>query len=284
MSFKKINLIAIPTTVLLVVFRLVHLLNATDKTSGFSASLVYDVVLYSILGAIFLFFVFNFYYTRRTIPSTDRKNSKLISYTVIIFAVYCEFMSVLYLLETKNITITDNSNLQLIQTIKTICAVLGIIVGICLVFESVKSMSVSAYVPNLLICCVVVLYFVVMLFTFYVTHDTLVTVPQNLLSLFFWMSVTVFIYAYLRYLSGSKATESYKLALIFGYFSAVCGTVVTIPRMVASFFVNYTFTSFSSVEQIMILPTTLLSVVIVYNLTSSRTFNHVQETQKGEEI
>ena len=71
---------------------------------------------------------------------------------------------------------------------------------------------------------------------------------------------------------------------IFGYFSAVCGTVVTIPRMVASFFVNYTFTSFSSVEQIMILPTTLLSVVIVYNLTSSRTFNHVQETQKGEEI
>ncbi len=284
MSFKKINLISIPTAILLVVFRFFHLLYATDRASGFSASLTYDIALYSVLGAIFLFFVFNFYYTRRTVPSTDRKKSKLISYAVIIFAVYCEFMSVLHLLENKNITIADNSNIQLIQTIKTVCAVLGILVGICLVFESVKSMSISTYIPNLLISCILVLYFIVMLFTFYVTHDTLVTVPQNLLSLFFWMSIAVFAYAYLRFLSGSKSTESYKLALIFGYFSAVCGTVVTVPRIAASFFINYTFTSFSSIEQIMIIPTTLLSVVIVHSLSSSHTCNKQQEIQKGEEI
>ncbi len=284
MSFRKMNLITIPTAILLVVFRFFHLLYATDKTSGFSASLIYDIVLYSVLGAVMLFIIFNFYYTRRTIPSTDRKNSRLISYTVIIFAVYCEFMSVLYLLETKNIIKTDNSNIQLIQTIKTVCAVLGIIVGICLVFESVKAMSIPAYTPNLLISCVVVLYFIVMLFTFYVTHDTMVTVPQNLLGLFFWMSAAMFAYAFLRYLSGSKATESYKLALIFGYFTAVCGAVVCVPRIVASFFVNFTFTSFNSIEQIMILPTTLLSIAIVYSLMLSPVCDKAQEIQKGEEI
>lgn len=267
MSFKKINLIAIPVTVALAIFRFFHLLYATDATSGFSTSPIFDVVLYSVLGALLLFFVFNFYYSRRAVPSIG-KGSRLISYSLIIFAAYCEFMSVLQLIVSKN-TVTDNTNLRLIQTIETICAVLGIIVGICIVFESVKAMSLSTYTPSLLVCGVTVLYFIMMLFTYYATHETMVTVSQNLIGLFFWMSAIVFVYAYLRFLSASKTATSYKLALVFGYFTASLGAVVSLPRIVASFFVNLEFTDFSSIEQRMILPTTAIALLAVYRLTVS---------------
>lgn len=267
MSFKKINLISILATIALIIFRVFHLINATDATTGFSNSPIFDIVLYSVLGALTLFFVFNFYYSRRAVPPTGEK-SKLICYSVIIFAACCEFMSVLQLILTKN-TVTDNTNLQLIQTIETVCAVFGIIVGVCLVFESVKAMSLSTYQPSLLVSSVIIMYFIIMLFTYYVTHDTMVTVSQNLIGFFFWMSATIFVYAYLRYISASKTASSYKLALIFGYTTVVFGIVTTVPRIVASLLVTFEFTDFSAIEQAMILPTTLLSMIIVYRLTVS---------------
>ena len=266
MSFKKINLIVIPTTIALAVFRFFHLIYETDATSGFSNSPIFDIVLYSVVGALLLFFVFNFYYSRRAVPSTGER-SKLISYSVIIFAACCEFMSVLQLIVSKN-TVTDNTNLRLIQTVETVCAVLGIIVGVCIVFESVKAISLSTYTPSLLVSVVAVLYLIMLLFTYYATHETMVTVSQNLIGLFFWMSATVFAYAYLRYISASKTASSYKLALIFAYFTAVCGVIVTAPRIVASFFVTFEFTNFSSIEQAMMLPTTLLAIAVVYRLTA----------------
>ena len=274
MSFKKINLIAIPATIALAIFRFFHLLYATDAVSGFSNAPVFDVVLYSVLVALLLFLVLNFYYSRRAVPSTNER-SKLISYSLIIFAAYCEFMSVLHIISKK--TVTDNTNLQLIQTIETISAVLGIIVGVCIVFESVKAISISTYSPSLLVCGVVVLYFIMLLFSFYATHDTMVTVSQNLIGLFFWMSATVFVYAYLRYLSASKTSTSYKLALIFGYFTAVCGVIVCVPRIVASFFVTFEFTNFNSIEQRMILPTTLVAILVVYKLTVAPINNKSEE-------
>ena len=250
MSFKKINLIVIPVTIALVIFRIFQLITATDTISGFSTSFVFDAVLYSVLGALLIFFIFNFYYSRHAVPSTSNKSSKLVSYSVIIFAVLCEFMSVLQLISTKKSTITDNSNIKLIQTIETVCAVLGIIVGVCIVFECVKAMSSKTYSPSLLVSCVTVAYFIVILFTYYATHDTMVTVSQNLIGLFFWMAATVFVHAYLRYLSSSKTTESYKLALIFGYSTAVCGIVTYVPRVIASFFVDFEFTHYIPLKRI----------------------------------
>lgn len=269
MSFKKINLIAIPTTIVILVFRTLQLLFGVDATTGFSTSPVYNIVFYSLLGALFLFFIFNIYYGRIPTPAKETKSSKLVCYTVIIFAVCCEFMSVLELLENKYKTLTDNTNIQLIRTIKIIAAVLGVAVGICIVFESVKAISRSSYKPNLLISCVLVLYFIVLLFTYYATHDTMVTVSQNLIGLFFWMLVCVFVYAYLRYLSRSKTVASYKLALIFGYSTVVLGVVTSIPRIFSSFFVKFEFTSFNSIEQLMILPVTLTVAVITYKLYAS---------------
>ena len=269
MSFKKVNLIAIPATIALLVFRICHLLFATDAVTGFTLSPIYDIVFYSVLGAIFLFFVFNFYYGRFPLPNTETKKTRVVCYTVIIFAVCCEFMSVLQLLEIKNTPITDNTNVQLVGTIKTIASVFGILVGICAVFESVRAISASSYRPNIFICCVLVLYFIVLLFTFYAEHNTMVTVSQNLVSLFFWMLVSVFVYAYLRYLSFSKTTSSYKLALIFGHSSAVLGIVASVPRIIASFFVRFEFTSFDSIEQLMIIPVTLTIVVITYKLVTT---------------
>ena len=62
MSFKKINLIVIPVTIALVIFRIFQLITATDTVSGFSTSFVFDAVLYSVLGALLIFFIFNFYF------------------------------------------------------------------------------------------------------------------------------------------------------------------------------------------------------------------------------
>ena len=132
-----------------------------------------------------------------------------------------------------------------------------------------KATSLPTYTPSLLVSVVAILYLVMLLFTYYATHETMVTVSQNLIGLFFWMSAVVFVYAYLRYISASKPASSYKLALIFGYFTAVCGVIVTVPRIIASFFVTFEFTSFSSIEKAMILPTTLFAIAAIYRLTAT---------------
>ncbi len=267
MKIKKLNLIILPTTAVLIIYRFFHLLFGTDYSTGFSKSTIFDVVLYTLLGALLLLMVLNFYYGRFSIPSFENKKSKLICYSVILFAVFCEFMSVLELLENKYLYMTDNSNVMLAKIIETICAVLGVLVGICIVFESVKAMSLSAYKPNVLVCCVIVLYFIAVLFTYYATQYTMVTISQNLLGLFFWMSTPLFAYAYLRYLSNSKTVSSYKLSLIFGYFTAICGLLVSVPRIVVSLFVEIEFVPFNTIEQMMILPTAIVVAIITYKLS-----------------
>ncbi len=266
MNIKKWNLIILPATVILVIYRFLHLFFGTDYSTGFSKSVVFDVLLYVLLGAILLFVTLNFYYGRFSVSSFQNKKSKLVCYSVIIFAVFCEFMSVLELMENKYLYMTDNSNILLARIIETICAVLGVLVGICIVFESVKAMSLSAYKPNILVCCVIVLYFITVLFTYYATQYTMVTISQNLLGLFFWMSAPIFAYAYLRYLSNSKTVSSYKLSLIFGYFTAICGLLVSVPRIVVSLFVEIEFAPFTTIEQMMILPTAVVVAIITYKL------------------
>ena len=268
MNIKKVNLIILPATVILIIYRFLHLFFWTDYSTGFSKSTVYEVLLYTLLGAILLFIALNFYYGRFSIPSFENKKSKLVCYSVIIFAVFCEFMSMLELLENKYY-VTDNSNVMLAQIIETICALLGVLVGICLVFECVKAMSLSSYKPNILVCCVIVLYFITVLFTYYATQYPVVTIPQNLLGLLFWMAAPIFAYAYLRYLSNSKTVSSYKLSLIFGYITVICGLLVSIPRILVSFFVEIEFTPFDTIEQLMILPTSLVVAIITYKLSVS---------------
>ena len=267
MNIKKVNLIILPATIILLIYRFLHLLFGTDYSTGFSKSVVFDVALYTLLGAVLLFLALNFYYGRCAIPSLENKKSKLVCYSVIIFAVFCEFMSVLELLENKYLYITDNSNIMLARMVETICAILGVLVGICIVFESVKAMSLSTYKPNILVCCVIILYFIAVLFTYYASQYTMVTISQNLLGLFFWMSAPIFVYAYLRYLSNSKTVSSYKLSLIFGYFTAICGLLVSVPRIVVSLFVEIEFVPFDTIEQLMILPTSIAVAIMTYRLS-----------------
>lgn len=269
MNIKKVNLIILPATIILIIYRFLHLLFGTEYSTGFSKAIAFDVVLYTLLGAVFLFVALNFYYGRFSIPSFENKKSKLVCYSVIIFAVFCEFMSVLELLKNKHLYVTDNSNIMLARTIETICAVLGVLVGICVVFECVKAMSLSEYKPNILVCCVILLFFITVLFTYYATQYTMVTISQNLLGLFFWMSAPIFVYAYLRYLSNSKTVSSYKLSLIFGYFTSICGLLVSVPRLVVSLFADIEFTPLNTIEQMMILPTAIVVAIITYKLSVS---------------
>ncbi len=269
MNIKRLNLIIIPTSIILIIFRFFHLLYGTDCSTGFSKSIVFDVVLYVVLAALFLFIALNFYYGRFSIPTFENKKSKLVSYAVILFAVFCEFMSVLELLERKYLYPTDNTNIMLARIVETTCAVLGVLAGICIVFESVKAMSLSAYKPNILICCIIVLYLITVLFTYYATQYTMVTISQNLLGLFFWLSAPIFAYAYLRYLSDSKTVSSYKLSLIFGYFTAICGLLVTVPRFIFSMFIEIELSPFNTIEQMMILPTAIVVAIITYKLSIS---------------
>lgn len=269
MNIKRLNLIIIPTSIILIIFRFFHLLYGTDCSTGFSKSIVFDVVLYVVLAALFLFIALNFYYGRFSIPTFENKKSKLVSYAVILFAVFCEFMSVLELLERKYLYPTDNTNIMLARIVETTCAVLGVLTGICIVFESVKAMSLFAYKPNILICCIIVLYLITVLFTYYATQYTMVTISQNLLGLFFWLSAPIFAYAYLRYLSDSKTVSSYKLSLIFGYFTAICGLLVTVPRFIVSMFIEIELSPFNTIEQMMILPTAIVVAIITYKLSIS---------------
>ena len=269
MNIKKLNLIILPNTAVLIIYRFFHLLFGTDYSTGFTKSMIFDIVLYTLLGALVLFISLNFYYGRFSIPSFENKRSKLVCYSVILFAVFCEFMSVQELLKNKYLYAIDNSNIMLARIVEITCAVLGVIVGICIVFESVKAMSLSAYKPNILVCCIVVLYFIAVLFTYYATQYTMVTISQNLLGLFFWMSAPLFAYAYLRYLSDSKTVSSYKLSLIFGYLTAICGLLVSVPRIAVSLFADIEFASFNTIEQMMILPTAIVSAIVTYKLSVS---------------
>ena len=120
-----------------------------------------------------------------------------------------------------------------------------------------------------MICCIIVLYLITVLFTYYATQYTMVTISQNLLGLFFWLSAPIFAYAYLRYLSDSKTVSSYKLSLIFGYFTAICGLLVTVPRFIVSMFIEIELSPFNTIEQMMILPTAIVVAIITYKLSIS---------------
>lgn len=272
MKTKNLKLILIPASVILMIYRFFQIIFAIDPATGFSSSPIFDAVLYSLLGGIFVFLLFELYYGRMAVVSAERSISKLICYCIIAFATVCEFLSVFKLLDLTQLPSTENSNLRLIRTVQTISAVLGILVGILLVFAGVRAISLSAYKsPNLFVCCLTILYFVVLLFTYYAVHDTMVTVSQNLTGLFFWMAATVFVYAYTRYLSMSKTATSYKLAVTFGIFGSICGLTVTVPQFICSLFIEFKYIAFNTIEYIMILPASLLILAITAKLLSAPT-------------
>ncbi len=250
-----------------VVFRFFQLLFGIDPQTGFSVSPVWEVLLYVLLAAAALYLTVSVCGSHSADAPAPRKSPRLNTVTVLIFAVAAEFFCVSEYLRISSLSETLNNNYRIQRTITLICVIVGALAGLLLVFDSVRDLSSSDRIaPNLFTSLATSLFSVMILFVYYTSHDTMVTISQNLLGLFFWMSTAFFCYGYTRYLSDSKTSSSYKIALIFGQTSTLIGAVLVVPYVIFSLIRGFVLTGFDTFSSIMIIPVTVVSAVSVFSL------------------
>lgn len=263
-----------------VVFRFFQLLFGIDPKTGFSVSPVWEVVLYVLLAAAALYLTISVCCNRSDNAPAPRKSSRLSTVTVLIFAVVAEFFCVSEYLRISSLSETLNNNYRIQRTITLICVIVGALAGLLLVFDSVRDLSSSGRIaPNLFTSLATSLFSVMILFVYYTSHDTMVTISQNLLGLFFWMSTAFFCYGYTRYLSDSKTFSSYRIALVFGSISSCLGVILIVPYIIVSPIRGFVLTGFDAFSSIMIIPATVVIAVSVFSLYFRKENVHENDSQ-----
>lgn len=263
-----------------VVFRFFQLLFGIDPQTGFSISPVWEVVLYVLLAAAALYLTIFVCCNRSDDAPAPRKSSRLSTVTVLIFAVVAEFFCVSEYLRISSLSETLNNNYRIQRTITLICVIVGALAGLLLVFDSVRDLSSSGRIaPNLFTSLATSLFSVMILFVYYTSHDTMVTISQNLLGLFFWMSTAFFCYGYTRYLSDSKTFSSYRIALVFGSISSCLGVILIVPYIIVSPIRGFVLTGFDAFSSIMIIPATVVIAVSVFSLYFRKENVHENDSQ-----
>lgn len=263
-----------------VVFRFFQLLFGIDPQTGFSVSPIWEAMLYVLLAAAALYLAVSVCCNRSDDAPAPRKNSRLSTVTVLIFAVAAEFFCVSEYLRISSLSETLNNNYRIQRTITLICVIVGALAGLLLVFDSVRDLSSSGRIaPNLFTSLATSLFSVMILFVYYTSHDTMVTISQNLLGLFFWMSTAFFCYGYTRYLSDSKTFSSYRISLVFGLTSTLVGAVLVVPYVIFSLIRGFVLTGFDTFSSIMIIPATVVIAVSVFSLYFRKENVHENDSQ-----
>lgn len=271
-KIKTSSLIYLAVLGVLTVFRVLQLSVWVDPLTGFTDSLFADVVLYGIL-ALFLVFLMGYVYFDKKFKSENIPlNSNITKYVIFIYAFAVLVVSIVDFKSVSEmlLLIERNPNLLLTVVFTIITCVLGILCGVsCVVNFLVSFYKKEPFKLTFIPCFLMIVYTAFLLLYFFIKERTLVTISQNLLTLFFWMSALKFIFSYSKYVCESKIGNPFKETFVFALMTSVLGAVTTIPML---FFNGHDYYSLLKGEYILAFPVFILSTLVCVEFMKKEKF------------
>ena len=250
--------------VLLTIFRSLQLNFAIDPITGFTQVGITDAILY---GFLLLFSIFVLFYVYRSkeakaVISQISFSFKLTPYIVFLYSVIIILTCTLNInsLKIEYIDSMENMGLIVIFIFKVVATVIGFLSGFLLFVEVFKSFIQKVnYKVSAFACFVAIIHSILSLLTFFIKERTLVTISQNLLTLFFWIFAVQFIFAFCRYLCSSKIGKPFEETFSFSMITSILGSVTIISPIFAKEQLYY---SMSDSERLITIPIFLLATSI----------------------
>ncbi len=277
-KIKNLFLIYCLLFLFLTLFRSLQLNLAIDSLTGFTKVPLMDIILYGILILFLLFILFYIYY--------DKKSKNIINnlpfvskYTKYIFLLYAVLVLLTYTFNINELLseykyLEQNVSIILIFTFKIITYVFGLLTGIILLVEIFKVFyKKDNYKINVFSCFITIIHSILSLLTFFIKERTLVTISQNLLTLFFWIFAVIFIFAFCKYLCSSNIGKPIEEMLISGMMTSILGTITIVSPFFAK---NQTYYSIIDSERLITIPIFLLSTSMII-VTLKAVFNKENE-------
>lgn len=239
---KKLNIVLLTFCIvlpLLLIFRIFQFNFAIDSITGFTIIPVSDFFIYAILVFFFIFSLFFVFFFKKTpidisnIYLNKSKNSPLIIFLYSILLVYT-YTSNISVLKTEYTNSVENVSLLMIFVFKLITAIIGFLTGFLLIIELFKLLiQKNKYKVSVVPCFFAIIHSILSLLTFFTKERTIVTISQNLLTLFFWIFAVQFFFAFSKHLTSSKIGDPTKETFFFAMITSILGAITIIPPIFA---------------------------------------------------
>lgn len=263
---KKNNtafLVYLIVLIFLTIFRILQLNFAIDPITGFTQQIINDIILYCVL-AIFLVFALLYY---KHSSFTNNESSVKLTFTKYFALIYAFLSLSTFFVDIPNLLnefkyLDDNPGLIITALFKAVTTGVGFLTGISLVFETIRSfIKKESYLVSVFPCFAVIIHSVLLLLTFFIKERTVVTISQNLLTLFFWIFAVEFIFSFSKYLCSSKIGNPLKETVIFAMFTSILGSITIISPIFAK---NQVYYSIFDSERVIAIPLFLLATYILF--------------------
>ena len=257
-------LVALP---LLVILRIFQLNFAIDSITGFTMIAVTDFFLYGILLLFLIFSLFLVFFFKKSpiddisnIGFNHSKNNHLIIFLYSILLVYT-YTANISVLKTEYTNSVENVSLLIIFIFKLITATIGFLAGFLLLVELFKFfIQKDKYKVSVIPCFITITHSILALLTFFTKERTIVTISQNLLTLFFWIFAVQFIFAFSKHLTSSKIGNPTKETFFFAMMTSILGAITIISPL---FVKEQTYYSLFDSERLITVPIFIFSTNIL---------------------
>ena len=267
---KKIKILLLTFCValpLLVILRIFQLNFAIDSITGFTMIAVTDFFLYGILLLFLIFSLFLVFFFKKSpiddisnIGFNHSKNNHLIIFLYSILLVYT-YTANISVLKTEYTNSVENVSLLIIFIFKLITATIGFLAGFLLLVELFKFfIQKDKYKVSVIPCFITITHSILALLTFFTKERTIVTISQNLLTLFFWIFAVQFIFAFSKHLTSSKIGNPAKETFFFAMMTSILGAITIISPL---FVKEQTYYSLFDSERLITVPIFIFSTNIL---------------------
>ena len=267
---KKIKILLLTFCValpLLVILRIFQLNFAIDSITGFTMIAVTDFFLYGILLLFLIFSLFLVFFFKKSpiddisnIGFNHSKNNHLIIFLYSILLVYT-YTANISVLKTEYTNSVENVSLLIIFIFKLITATIGFLAGFLLLVELFKFfIQKDKYKVSVIPCFITITHSILALLTFFTKERTIVTISQNLLTLFFWIFAVQFIFAFSKHLTSSKIGNPTKETFFFAMMTSILGAITIISPL---FVKEQTYYSLFDSERLITVPIFIFSTNIL---------------------
>ncbi len=266
LKVKNSFLIYSVSLIFLTIFRLGQLKLDIDPATGFTNGIFSNAVLYGVLAVLLVVFLV----CCLTKKFEEQKenftlNLSITKYLVLIYSVTVFVFSLLDLKDIKYILAVakGNPNILLSSIFLIVTSALGIFAGLICFVQVVYSVAQkSEYKFPFASGVFVVAHSLILFLNFFINERTLVTISQNLLTLFFWACALNFFFSYSKFLNSSKIGKPFSESVVFGYLTSILGAVIVIPPLFVSTEIYY---SLMENEYLFAIPVFLIATAVSFS-------------------
>ena len=266
LKVKNSFLIYAVSLIFLTIFRLGQLKLDIDPATGFTNGIFSNAVLYGVLAVLFVVFLVSCL-TKKFQEQKENitLNLSITKYLVLIYSITVFVFSLLNLKGIQYILAVAkrNPNIMLSTIFLIVTSAIGVIAGIICFIQVVYSIAKKdEYKLPFTSGILMVIHSLVLFLNFFVNERTLVTISQNLLTLFFWACALNFFFSYCKFLNSSKIGKPFSESFVFGYLTSILGAVIVIPPLFVSTEIYY---SLMETEYLFAIPVFLIATAVSFS-------------------